>query len=283
MVGFMKSIKNVFGIKGEEISAEGLDLDQFLQELPAQMGYDVQFRRVETDNGEIHYEVEGPEMDSFLGSNCEMLDALAHVSMRVLRRKEGFSNAKVGEEGESTFRVTFDADGFRQEKADELKELAESQRQKVLDSGGKPAYIKALGPSERKIIHTHLADLGEVTSESIGRGNFKRIRIKLVDGSSYRKEGVSAEGGDGSGSRRSSRGGRGNGRGNGSRRGGGPSRGGRGGRGGGRGRGGPREDVNGNLIRNEQDDLPPDNIGNRLAPGEEPIFSYNSEADKPNS
>ena len=37
------------------------------------------------------------------------------------------------------------------------------------------------------MIHTHLAELGEVTSESIGRGNFKRIRVKLLPNSKHKR------------------------------------------------------------------------------------------------
>jgi len=318
MVGFMKSVKNMFGIKDGGGVAGGVgSLDDFLSELPQQLGFDVRFVRAEKEGSAYHYEVEGEEADSFLGANTEMLDALAHVCMRVLRRNEGLSNAPA-EEGENVFRVTFDAKGFRDKKAQELKDLAAAQRQKVIDSGGKPSYIKALGPSERKIIHTTLADLGEVTSESIGRGNFKRIRVKLKDDSQFRREvEASAEdngdGGDGVGPRRNnnnnrSGGGGGQqrgGRNNNNNRGGGSGGSGRGGRGGGRNfaggsgggqqRGGGRfggenggfrgpSDINsqGNYASNDAvEDVVDDNIGNRLAPGEEPVFPYTG--DKPSS
>jgi hypothetical protein len=214
-------------------------------------------------------------MDSFLGDNCEMLDALAHLSMRVLRRNEGLSNAPAAE-GAEALRVTFDCAGFRDKKAQELRELASAQRDKVIESGGKPAYIRALGPSERKIIHTALADLGEVTSESIGRGNFKRIRVKLKDDSQFRREPEARQprmdGEGGGGQQRSANGGGGGGRGR---------RGGRGGRGRGPGQGGGNYnnggEVNGNVARDERNyevDAPDDNIGNRLRPGEEPAFRY---------
>ena len=292
MVGFMKSALNLFGLNKKEGAATGggVDLEQFLTELPQLMGYDVSFKRSEKSEPGLHFEVEGSEADSFLGESCEMLDALAHVSMRVLRRNEGVSNAPAAESSAEAFRVTFDAaGGFRDKKAQELKELATSQRLKVIESGGKPAYIRALGPSERKIIHTTLVDLGEVTSESIGRGNFKRIRIKLKDDSPLRRDppprSASADG-NGGGQREPGNGGGGQRRGGqGGGQGGGRGRGGQGGGGRGRfnnenrgprgpNRGGNESEINGNLAPNLDlyDSHPDDNIGNRLKPGEQPAF-----------
>ncbi len=173
----------------------------------------------------------------------------------------------------------------------ELKDLAASQRQKVLDTGGKPAYIPALGPGERKVIHTHLADLGEVTSESIGRGNFKRIRIKLKEDSTFRKPQEPrpprqfGQGGGGQGQGQAREAGQGGGHGGRGPRGGRPGghgggQGGHGGRGRNQNQQRPRRDpgdVNGNVVHNNyvvNDNIPDDNIGNRLAPGEENPFGF---------
>ncbi len=325
-MGFMKSaINNLLGIsnkKNEGGSGEGMSLEEFLNEIPAKLGFDVQITKVESDQPGQFFNIEGNEAQEFLGQNTEVLDALSHLSMRVLRRHEGVSNAPTTEKNEN-FRVVFDASGFRDKKIQELKDLASEFKKKVLESGGRPSYIKALSPGDRKIIHTAIAELGDVTSESIGKGNFKRIRIKIRDDSPLKKtlkpienlaEGADASGGaplegnDGNsnmGNRRHAGGqargrgpqhggGQGGGRG-GPRRGpgGGPNRG-RGGGGGGpnrsgqsghfRGRGGqgpnrgPGADAPenyGNRIEDtytEPAHVPDDNIGNRLRPGETPIY-----------
>lgn len=283
MVGFIKSALNALGLKGKDGGAN-ISLEEFLNEMPRSMGFDVSFKKVDSEEKGLHFEVQGDEVDSFVGDSSDMLDALAHISMRVLRRSEGLANAP-SEEGQEGLRVVFDSQGFRERKRTELQELAASQRQKVIETGGKPAYIPALGPSERKIIHTYLADLGEVVSESIGRGNFKRIRLRLKEDSPHRRapepraegegqsqpQGQQAQGrGNGGGGNRS-RGPRGNGGG------GGRSRGPRG-NGGGRsqqrqGGGGNRYSEPGNEF-NTTEPVIDDNIGNRLRPGEEPVFKY---------
>ena len=277
MVGFMKSALNLFGLSKKD-GVDGVDLEAFLTELPTQLGFDIQFKKIEKDEPGLHFEVEGSELNEFLGESCEMLDALANIAMRVLRRQAGLSNANQAENEEAAaqLRVTFDAQGFRAKAAEELKALAVEHRQKVIDAGGKPSYIRALGPADRKIIHTALAELGEVTSESIGRGPFKRIRVVLVDGSTFRREQPRSADGNGNG-----QGGQGRGGQRGGQRGGGQGRGGQGRNGNpnrARRDGGPSYQNNDAAFNNSNTVQPTeevdDNIGNRLAPGEEPPFKF---------
>jgi predicted RNA-binding protein Jag len=282
MAGFMKSALNLFGIGKEGVeSVEGstavadykdMSLETFLEEVVSLMGYSVKFSAKGTDGGLSAFEIEGEEVEEFLGDSSEMLEALAHLSMRFQRKKAGLSN-EAGAETTGDFRVSFDAGDFRQRKTDGLRDLAAQKRQKVLDAGGKPAYINALGPAERKVIHTALTELGDVVSESIGNGYFKRIRVRLINDTRSARP----EGGGGGGGRREGGGGGGRGR-----RGG--RGGGRGGRGGGGG-GGPRPagEPNGNVLPTENFDSVDDNIGNRLKPGEEPIFGFSSDGNADDS
>jgi predicted RNA-binding protein Jag len=272
MVGFVKSALNLLGLnaqkkEGAEVSVESTQrLEDFLNDLPGNLGMNIKFvRRNDKSDPGLHYDVEGEDSNDLLGQNCEVLDALSHICMRVLRKSEGLSNTPVTE-GIENYRVTFDAADFRSKKTQELKDMAAEHRQKVIDSGGKPSYIRALSPSDRKVIHTTLAELGEVTSESIGKGNFKRIRIKLKDDSQFKKEPPArnfnrAEGGAPNGN--GQRGGRRN-----------NNRGGRGGRNFRKDNRAPNRDYNGNTDQAfEPSDNVDDNIGNRLRPGESHIFS----------
>ena len=184
-MNIVKSALNLFGISKEEEVQGVVNLDEFLDGLPRVMGYDIQFDRHQKDDGSHHIEVKGEEVMSMLGENTQILDALAHISMRVLRKQEGLANKAI-EEGTdlSKYRVTVDAEGFRDRHYEGLKKIAEDAREKVISNNGRPTYIPALSPSERRVIHTHLATLGEVTSESIGNGTYKRIRVKLINDTS---------------------------------------------------------------------------------------------------
>lgn len=274
MVGFMKSALNLLGIKKDGDTAAAVGLDDFLQTLPELMGYDISFKKEERD-GRPHFEIIGSDVEELLQECPNILEALSHVSMRIVRKGEGASNtpqSEGGSEGMSAYFVSFDAGGFKDRKNAELKKLAAEQRQKVLDNGGKPAYISALSPAERKVIHTHLLELGDVVSESIGKGNFKRIRVRLKDDSPLRKQ--RPQNNFGGGGERSQ----------------GPRRGGRGGNGRNRRKDfgapnpnrGPGREVDGNRLPSDLDSDIDDNIGNRLAPGEEsPFFSSSFNSSDP--
>lgn len=183
-MNIVKSALNLFGISKEEgaSTAPTATLDEFLSGLPPLLGYGIEFKRHQKDDGSHHIEVSGEEINSLIGENTQILDAIAHISMRVLRKQEGLANKAVDDGTDlSKYRVTVDAEGFRDRHYEGLKKVAEEARQKVLDNNGRPSYIPALSPAERRVIHTHLATLGEVTSESIGNGTFKRIRVKLIN------------------------------------------------------------------------------------------------------
>jgi predicted RNA-binding protein Jag len=270
MAGFMKSALKALGLNKESgAPTDSMDLNEFLAEIASLSGFDIEFQASENNGSGTVYEITGTDAEEFLGNSSEMLEALAHISMRFQRRRAGVSN-EPGAETSSEHRVSFDAGSFRERKTQELRDLAESKRQKVIEASGKPAYINALGPAERKVIHTYITETGDMVSESIGSGYFKRIRIRHKD-DTRAEAGPRGNGGGGRRSGGQGRGPRGNG--GGGRRGGGQGRGPRGNRGGDNfNRGG---EPNGNVVTSERtyDDVD-DNIGNRLAPGEEPLFSF---------
>ncbi len=184
-MNIVKSALNLFGISKDDgggTTTTVASLDEFLSGLPPLLGYDINFERHQKDDGSHHIEVTGGDVQTLVGENTQILDAIAHISMRVLRKQEGLSNKAVDDGTDlSKYRITVDAEGFRDRHYEGLKKVAEDARKKVLENNGRPTYIPALSPAERRIIHTHLATLGEVTSESIGNGTFKRIRIKLIN------------------------------------------------------------------------------------------------------
>lgn len=262
MAGFMKSAMNLLGIKkdgSEGGSFEGVVLEDFLKEVAMRAGYDLEFTKTQegSEDEAMKFEISGDEAEEFLGDSSEMLESLAHLSIRFLRKTQPL------EEGEPRRfqRIEFNCGDFREQKIKGLQDLAASKRQKVLDNDGKPAYINALGPSERKAIHTFITDSGDMVSESIGNGYFKRIRIRLKDDNRKHSDG---------GGRRRSKGGGNQGRnrnrdrkrGNGNREFNGDSF---------------NKEPNGNVLAPEKtyDDID-ENIGNKLAPGEEPPFSFDS-------
>jgi spoIIIJ-associated protein len=72
--------------------------------------------------------------------------------------------------------ITVDCEGFLDSSAEELRTIADRLKNLVLKKG-QPAYVRALPPRDRKIIHRHLAEDGRVRSQSVGEGFCKKIKI----------------------------------------------------------------------------------------------------------
>ena len=72
--------------------------------------------------------------------------------------------------------VVVDCNGFKEESAQALIDLAEKLKGIALEKG-KSVYFRALPPKDRKVIHQYLAGDQRVKSRSIGDGLYKKIKI----------------------------------------------------------------------------------------------------------
>ena len=122
--------------------------------------------------------------DSHLVTNREgmLLDSFQIFIKRMLQNK--FSDQKI--------EVSVDCDGFMEESAQELRDLADKLKGHVLDKGT-PSYVRALPPRERKIVHRYLAEDGRVKSQSVGDGFCKKIKITRVNAGDRNNRSVQEE------------------------------------------------------------------------------------------
>ena len=69
-----------------------------------------------------------------------------------------------------------DSENYHETRREELKELAEEVAEEVRQRQ-RARTLPPMNPAERRIIHVTLADEKDVTTESQGRGFFKRVTI----------------------------------------------------------------------------------------------------------
>jgi spoIIIJ-associated protein len=74
-------------------------------------------------------------------------------------------------------RVNVDADGYRARREELLTGMAERFAARVR-STGQPMQLEAMPPNERRIVHMALSDDPDVTTESVGEGDARRVVIK---------------------------------------------------------------------------------------------------------
>ena len=129
-------------------------------------GLDLQFDVTSEDDEAIRIDVYGEDEKILVARDGQLLDAFQLLLTRVTQHQ--FS--------EQRFIITVDNSGYRDEANQLLIGLADKLKDVALDKG-KPVYFRALPPRDRKVIHQHLAEDGQVKSRSVGEGLFKKIKI----------------------------------------------------------------------------------------------------------
>jgi spoIIIJ-associated protein len=144
----------------EELDAEDppdpLDLLlELLEEVADGLGLDVEVEAEEAD-GVITGTVLGEDVGLFIGRRGQTIDAVQHLAQRIV-----FGGAP------STARVVIDADGYRERRARILREDADDAADEAVRAG-EPVELDPMPASERRVVHEHLRERGDVQTHSEG-------------------------------------------------------------------------------------------------------------------
>jgi spoIIIJ-associated protein len=93
-----------------------------------------------------------------------------------LRSMQFVLNLMVNKQLRRHLRVVVDVDGYRARREELLRGMAQRFAQRVRTTR-EPMQLEAMPPNERRIVHLALADDAEVTTESIGEGDARRVVI----------------------------------------------------------------------------------------------------------
>jgi spoIIIJ-associated protein len=130
-------------------------LEELLEEIAENLQLDVDVE-VEDAKEVLCGRLEGEDVGLFIGRHGQTIDAVQHLAQRI-----------VFPEGPSSVRVVIDANGYRERRADALRAEADDAVEEALSSG-KPVELDPLPPFERRIVHEHLRDRGDVETHSEG-------------------------------------------------------------------------------------------------------------------
>ena len=107
---------------------------------------------------DIYVECKGSDADLLLEHDGELLRALEHIAAKMLKL-----------EPEDHDRVSFDADGYKHERAQAMRSSADAAIRSVEESG-KPYSFATMSSRERRMLHLLLRDSGLQTASS-GEGS----------------------------------------------------------------------------------------------------------------
>jgi spoIIIJ-associated protein len=138
----------------EELEPEEA-LEELLEEIADAFGLDVRVE-VEESEGVLSGRVKGDDVGLFIGRRGQTIDAVQHLAQRI-----------VFPGGPSPSRVVVDADGYRERRAELLREDADDAAEEALRLG-RAVELDPMPPSERRIVHEYLRERGTVETHSEG-------------------------------------------------------------------------------------------------------------------
>jgi spoIIIJ-associated protein len=156
------------GWTGEELEPAEL-LEDLLEEIAEGLRLDVEVEVLEGD-GVLLGRLKGDDVGLFIGRRGQTIDAVQHLAQRI-----------VFPEGPSPVRVTIDADGYRERRAELLQGDADDAAEEAVQLG-RPVELDPMPPSERRIIHEYLRDREDVETHSEGEEPERYLVISPVDG-----------------------------------------------------------------------------------------------------
>jgi len=160
----------LFGIKGKEIVIRAWRktepetgpvtefLDRVLPHFPLQLTYQAKKR-----NNFIDLIFDGEDKNMLLHKDGALLLAWQHVLNKI-----------------SSLKVQVDCEFFRKKKEKRLREFAQQVAQQVSETR-RNEILDFMNPYERRIVHIAVNQVPGITSESIGEGFLKRVKIFPAD------------------------------------------------------------------------------------------------------
>ena len=111
----------------------------------------------------VELDIEGDDSGLLIGRRGETLRALQFiVNLLVSQRSEG--------------RVVLDVEGYRERHYASLRTLAARVAERVAATG-RSVTLEPMAANERRIVHIALADHPQVTTESSGMGEARKITV----------------------------------------------------------------------------------------------------------
>lgn len=110
-------------------------------------------------------DIHGPDVGMLIGHRGETLAALQHITRLI-----------VGQQLAKRVRLIVDVEGFKSRREKSLRRLAQRMAEQAVRTG-RTVILEPMPPNERRIIHLALRDHPQVSTESIGEGERRKVTI----------------------------------------------------------------------------------------------------------
>lgn len=124
------------------------------------------------DNKILRIEIETEDSSLLIGWHGETINALQHLSKAILRSKELITD----------YFLVLDVDDYKLKQQENILSLADRKAETVISSGVSQ-FLPPMSPFFRKLVHIHFTkpEFNNVTTESLGEGDSRQIKILKVE------------------------------------------------------------------------------------------------------
>ena len=123
----------------------------------------------DSGSAEVGADLSGRDKELLLERGAELLHAIEHLSLRVLRLEPPWQD-----------KILLDCGGYRALRIEELRMTARVAAERV-QSSRQPFKLNPMSARERRIVHLALQEYPGVRTESIGVGEQRQVVIHPVD------------------------------------------------------------------------------------------------------
>lgn len=145
---------------------------EFVETLLEKMGYRGSVQVADREPGKLVMEIKSPDANILIGKHGKNLDALqllANVYVGKLQGKE-----------EQHLKIVLDLENYRNRREDTLVRMAVKTAQQVKKTRVSK-LLEPMNPFERRLVHTALGEMRNISTESEGDGLIKQIRVSYKD------------------------------------------------------------------------------------------------------
>lgn len=144
-------------------------LEEHVRHLLVTMSFNQTTIHCRLRDGRLRIEIEaGDDGKLLIGAQGANLAALQHIVRCILRRQVP-----------DLVVAMIDVNGYQARREQGLVDLAELAAKRA-EQTGRVVMLKPMSPADRRVIHTHLAERGDVATESTGEEPNRKIVIKPV-------------------------------------------------------------------------------------------------------
>ena len=126
----------------------------------------VSLRQAESEDEGPIFEIAGDDSGLLIGRRGETLRALQFMVKFIASRRLG-----------ERVNLTLDVEGYQRRRNDSLANLAQRVARRVAASG-RSITLEPMPPNERRIIHITLSDHADVTTQSTGDGDDRKVIVR---------------------------------------------------------------------------------------------------------